>query len=313
MSTTGDYTQILEEQAQLYVDNGYELKSITPTSAELIYNEKFLFWDWVILFLFPFGIIIEIVFALTRKKPCYFSILHGELHVSGYTSAAKEKGNPAKKVLGIIGLVVGIAVVIALIIILIVLPLIRYYVFNIPESEKVFRPPVSQTASPTDDISNQNNFEIEIENDGGLVIVSDYKNTDYRVAVIELRALGLQIEIELEENDSIQIGNVIRTEPVSGSELEIGSRIILYVCSDSVTTSPTEQAEEPLTIHIVKSGETLSSIARDYYESSTSPAGITLSDFIWLLKEVNTSEISVGQRLIIPNLEPLVSSTPTPD
>ena len=311
MSTTGDYTQILEEQAQIYVDNGYELKSITPTSAELIYNEKFMFWDWVILFLFPFGIIIEIVFALTRKKPCYFSILYGELHVSGYTLAVKEKENSVKKVLGIIGLVVGIAVVIVLIIIFIVLPLIRYYVFNIPESEKVSRPPVSQTELPTVDNSNQNDLEIEIENEGRLVIVSDYTNTDYRLAVIELRTLGLQLEIELEESDSIQIGNVIRTEPVAGSESEIGSIIIIYVCNGVATNSSAESPAKPLTIHIVRSGETFNSIARDYYEKS--PAGITLSDFIWLLKEVNTSEISVGQRLIIPSLEPLISSMPTPD
>ena len=78
--------------------------------------------------------------------------------------------------------------------------------------------------------------------------------------------MGLQPEVELEESDSIQIGNVIRTEPVSGSEIEIGSRIIVYVCSDSVTSNPTEQTEEPLTIHIVRSGETLMSIAQNTTE-----------------------------------------------
>ena len=41
--------------------------------------------------------------------------------------------------------------------------------------------------------------------------------------------MGLEVSQKTEYNDSVAEGNVIRTDPVEGSEVDAGTSVILYV------------------------------------------------------------------------------------
>ena len=72
-------------------------------------------------------------------------------------------------------------------------------------------------------------IQIEVSLGERMIPVDDYTVMDYRNAESELRRLGLKVRVEYEENDVLDIGYVIRTDPAAGAELRENDTITLIV------------------------------------------------------------------------------------
>ncbi|MBR3416527.1 MAG: protein kinase [Clostridia bacterium] len=59
--------------------------------------------------------------------------------------------------------------------------------------------------------------------------LGDFSVRDYRLVVSELRALGLVCSVEKVYDDSIEIGYVVATDPESGTVVESGDTVVLFV------------------------------------------------------------------------------------
>jgi len=60
------------------------------------------------------------------------------------------------------------------------------------------------------------------------ITVPSYYSIDYREVESDLMAMGLRSEIIDEISTAVAEGSVIRTEPAAGTEIEVGSRIIIF-------------------------------------------------------------------------------------
>ncbi len=72
-------------------------------------------------------------------------------------------------------------------------------------------------------------IQLEVSLGERMIPIDDYTVMDYRNAESELRRLGLKVKVEYEENDVLDIGYVIRTDPEAGAQLRENDTIILYV------------------------------------------------------------------------------------
>ncbi|MBQ7599178.1 MAG: Stk1 family PASTA domain-containing Ser/Thr kinase [Clostridia bacterium] len=71
--------------------------------------------------------------------------------------------------------------------------------------------------------------QLEVSLGQRMITIDDYTVMDYRNAESELRRLGLKVRVEYEENNVLDIGYVIRTDPEAGASLKENDTITLYV------------------------------------------------------------------------------------
>jgi eukaryotic-like serine/threonine-protein kinase len=57
----------------------------------------------------------------------------------------------------------------------------------------------------------------------------DLEGRDYAEAVAELEASGLEVQLEQDNDDDRRVGEVIRTEPEAGDEVEVGDEVVVVV------------------------------------------------------------------------------------
>ncbi len=72
-----------------------------------------------------------------------------------------------------------------------------------------------------------NKIKLTVSNGPKLIKISSYRNTQARIAEIELKSLGFDVVVE-EQHSSVPAGYVIRTDPDGGISLKPNDRIILY-------------------------------------------------------------------------------------
>lgn len=85
-----------------------------------------------------------------------------------------------------------------------------------------------------------------------VTLPSNLEGTDSEEAIKAITALGVNVQIHFEENSSASQGSVLRTSPTSGSRVEVGSSVDVYVArapasasaSASASTSPTASASQ---------------------------------------------------------------------
>jgi len=69
---------------------------------------------------------------------------------------------------------------------------------------------------------------------GDEVEVPDLEGLPYADAVTRLEDLGLEVRLESEQDDDLEPGHVVRTEPEAGEEVELGDRVTVVVSVDVV-------------------------------------------------------------------------------
>jgi serine/threonine protein kinase len=72
-----------------------------------------------------------------------------------------------------------------------------------------------------------NRIKLTVSNGPKLITISNYKNTQARIAEMELKSLGFNVVVE-EEHSNVPAGYVIRTDPDGGMSLKPNETIILY-------------------------------------------------------------------------------------
>lgn len=88
--------EAIQKQVDIYLSQGYELKSMTNTSAELICYYKWTWRDTLILFCCPVGGFVLPIFNANIQS-CYLNVYDGKVIASGCTINRREEGNPNKK------------------------------------------------------------------------------------------------------------------------------------------------------------------------------------------------------------------------
>ena len=71
-------------------------------------------------------------------------------------------------------------------------------------------------------------ISFEVSDGPHRILLPNYANIGYRDAEADLRLKGLKTEIVDAESETVVKGNVIRTEPTAGTEVEEGRRIIVF-------------------------------------------------------------------------------------
>ena len=122
------------------------------------------------------------------------------------------------------------------------------------------------------------NVTITVSKGPQLVVVGDHTMKDWRIVQSTLRSLGFVVAIRNEENAAIPSGYVIRTEPATGTSVEVGSPIIIYVskgaAQELVTVPNFVGMTEPLAVETMKNSKlTLGDVI---YTRSSQPAGTIL-------------------------------------
>ncbi|MDY6052166.1 MAG: PASTA domain-containing protein, partial [Rothia sp. (in: high G+C Gram-positive bacteria)] len=82
-----------------------------------------------------------------------------------------------------------------------------------------------------------------------VTLPSNLEGTNSEEAINAITALGVNVQIHFEESSSAREGTVLRTSPTSGSRVEVGSNVDVYVAkapaaSASETTSPSPSASQ---------------------------------------------------------------------
>lgn len=72
-----------------------------------------------------------------------------------------------------------------------------------------------------------NKIKLTVSNGPKLIKIPSYRNTQARIAELELKSLGFDVVVE-EQNSSVPAGYVIRTDPDGGISLQPNERVILY-------------------------------------------------------------------------------------
>lgn len=104
-------SEAIQKQVDIYIAQGYELKSITNTSAELICYYK---WTWIDTFIFlfcPVGWLVLPIFKANIQS-CYLNVYDGKVIASGCTIERRKKGNPNKKPFLIVAIILFIPILI---------------------------------------------------------------------------------------------------------------------------------------------------------------------------------------------------------
>lgn len=109
-------------------------------------------------------------------------------------------------------------------------------------------------------------------------VLEDYTVRDYREAEAALRKQGLTVVIEESASAYLDIGYVVRTEPVAGTVLNIGDTVTLYVNYgvDTVKTSVPNfvgMTEADALIHVIENQLEVGDVT---YEKSSNPAGTVI-------------------------------------
>ncbi len=81
--------------------------------------------------------------------------------------------------------------------------------------------------------------ELVVSSGVKLVTLSDYTNQMYTEAQIALQELGLNVEVELQESDSVTKNYVVGMDPGPGTSLSTGSLVTLYVSAGPSVTYTT--------------------------------------------------------------------------
>lgn len=80
---------------------------------------------------------------------------------------------------------------------------------------------------------------LTVANEAETITLTNYAGLEYHEAYSMLVSLGLQVSVLEETNSDFEPGQVIRTEPVSGSVVEVGSSIVIvYAKAPSSSTVP---------------------------------------------------------------------------
>lgn len=66
-------------------------------------------------------------------------------------------------------------------------------------------------------------------------LLPDVSGSTYQEATEELKGRGLEVKLDYEKSDELEVDDVIRTEPASGSQVQEGDTITLYVCDGAET------------------------------------------------------------------------------
>ena len=85
-----------------------------------------------------------------------------------------------------------------------------------------------------------------------VTLPSNLEGTDSEEAINAITALGVNVQIHFEESSSAREGTVLRTSPTSGSRVEVGSSVDVYVAkapaaSASASASPSASASQSTT------------------------------------------------------------------
>lgn len=72
-----------------------------------------------------------------------------------------------------------------------------------------------------------NKIKLTVSNGPKLIEINSYRNTQARIAEMELKSLGFNVVVE-EQNSNVPAGYVIRTDPDGGISLKPNEKIIIY-------------------------------------------------------------------------------------
>ena len=82
--------------------------------------------------------------------------------------------------------------------------------------------------------------------------LNDYSGVDYQVVLTTLNGMGFQTALFIESSETVEPGQVIRTDPPAGSEVETGQTIGIYYATDKTVVPSLQgmnltQAQEAIT------------------------------------------------------------------
>ncbi|MCI6640256.1 MAG: Stk1 family PASTA domain-containing Ser/Thr kinase [Pygmaiobacter massiliensis] len=115
--------------------------------------------------------------------------------------------------------------------------------FDVKEIYSADRPAgeiLSQTPNPPKKVKEGSTIKIWVSKGTEIVTVPSLSGKSRGEAQNTLSEMGLSVLVISEENESMEAGKVIRTDPAEGTQLETGSEITLYVsrAASSTTTVP---------------------------------------------------------------------------
>jgi len=119
-------------------------------------------------------------------------------------------------------------------------------------------------------------------------VLQDYTVQEYREVEIALGKLGLKVEIKEASSSYLDIGYVIRTDPVAGTVVNIGDTITLYVNygSDTVKVSVPNFVGLSEAECLIKLMENDLEVGKVTYEASNQPAGTIIKQSVDAWKEI---------------------------
>ena len=111
-----------------------------------------------------------------------------------------------------------------------------------------------------------------------IVTLPDVAGYDKDTAKQTLSDLGVSVTTRRETNDSVAEGTVIRTDPASGSQVEGGSTVILYIARPTRVTTTSVPTVEGYTEDTARSAISTANLVTHVVEqASDQPAGTVIS------------------------------------
>jgi beta-lactam-binding protein with PASTA domain len=94
-----------------------------------------------------------------------------------------------------------------------------------------------QTPDPGEEAAKEDPIELVVSGGPGNVRVPSVRNTQFRLALRELRRAGLKVTADQQPSSSIREGFAIGTSPKEGAQVDRGSRVRLFVSSGPAKVS----------------------------------------------------------------------------
>jgi len=78
---------------------------------------------------------------------------------------------------------------------------------------------------------------LTVASEAETITLSNYAGLDYHDAYSALVSLGMDVSLLEEINDDFEAGQVLRTEPMSGSTVEVGSSVVIVYAKESTSST----------------------------------------------------------------------------
>ena len=144
-------------------------------------------------------------------------------------------------------------------------------------------------------------------------VIPDFTGKNYREAGDALERLGFRVAVVPTEDDTVTVGQVIRTEPAANSTVAVGSTVTVYYAADtdsgklfkmpklegkSLEDAKAILEENKLVLYKVESAD--STVEKDYVLSQSPADGSPVREGDTVVITVSSGRVSAEKRLTLP-------------